>query len=974
MKLKNALLTLFSLLQILLCAQSSFYYNLNSENDFPFNQIYNITENKEGYILICTESGVYKFDGLEHQKVYWKNEQKDEILNFKKDEAGNIFGTGLKNNIYSIQDDTVKKVVEWGDSSKYYIRYFVNDQKAYLPSNSANIKYKDLSTQEVIQLKLNIESNDNLTIEPSFIFDKKLHFKLLGSLDQSLYTYNFESTVISKTLTNNLIMRGSYFELNNQLYFNAKDDSNEKDYLFKYDKASLRFIEIKSFYQTDLRRFRFYVNNNTLFSMGNLGLEIYNSELDLLLSILPKTHVTGVVAKGNSLWISTLNSGIYFIPNYQTKLYNEVNSNLTTTHLNKLLAHKNHIIFAEYKGSSWYLDHKDRPQLFSNKGNNNITSFSYSIATQSFLYGSKNKVYQFELNDNIKLIDSFPQIGNKDVDRIGNYTISANTIGSYVGIFNNDTSLLPAYLPPNLWSKNKVFQEKNLLSYQLSNSRCFRSFINPFDSSSWFVDGNGITRYDRQTEEHIAYNGNSLLVNDAKLDSTGDVWIATENKLYHYQERKIVQVYDPFTAYNNLFINAIEVYEDLILFSTNQGIFRLSVSDLQLKRWTKNDGLPTLNITKAAISKNRIYAISNKGLSIINTSELIYPLHNEVFINNIRVNNLTVSIDSINTFKHNENSLLIELGALDLRSFRDRTFYYRLNGAHSDWVCLVNNSIIRYPNLASGSYQFEVYVEAYNGQKSAIKSFDFEIGLPFWRTWWFILLITIVAAIAVYIYVTIRIKRIKREKELQNKIIQSEIDGLKSQMNPHFIFNALNSIQNLIIQKDVGQSNLYLGKFADLLRSVLQYSTKEKISLREEIELLTVYLELEQLRFKEKLQIQVICDENLRQFQIPPLLLQPYIENSLKHGLLHSTRKTKTLKLHFFKDGGFVICDIIDNGIGRAASVKINERRAKYHESYATKSLEKRINLINRTTEKQMKVDIIDLEDGTMVKISFPAT
>lgn len=379
-----------------------------------------------------------------------------------------------------------------------------------------------------------------------------------------------------------------------------------------------------------------------------------------------------------------------------------------------------------------------------------------------------------------------------------------------------------------------------------------------------------------------------------------------------------------------------------------------------------------MNITKAALGADRLYAISNKGLSVITIADTTIDVQNEVFIRTVNVNSNSISIDSIHSFAYDNNNLNIELGALDIRSFKDRTYFYRLSGAHSDWVSSVNNAIIRYPNLAPGAYQFEVYVAAYNGQNSAIKSFDFEIRLPFWRTWWFIALIVIAVAISFYIYLTIRIKRINREKELKTKIIQSEIDGLKSQMNPHFIFNALNSIQNLIIQKDVSQSNLYLGKFADLLRSVLQYSTREKISLREEIELLRVYLDLEQLRFRDKLQTQIICEDDLYQFQIPPLLLQPHVENSLKHGLLHSTKEIKTLTLHFYKEDGYVICTIVDNGVGREASGKINERRAKYHESFATSSLEKRINLINRTTEKQMKIETFDLEDGTMVKVSFP--
>jgi LytS/YehU family sensor histidine kinase len=192
-------------------------------------------------------------------------------------------------------------------------------------------------------------------------------------------------------------------------------------------------------------------------------------------------------------------------------------------------------------------------------------------------------------------------------------------------------------------------------------------------------------------------------------------------------------------------------------------------------------------------------------------------------------------------------------------------------------------------------------------------------------------------------------------------------------MNPHFIFNALNSIQNLIIQKQVNESNLYLGKFAELLRSVLNYSSKDRISLKDEINLLKIYLDLEKLRLSDKVHTEIIIEEEeILSLMIPPFVLQPYVENAIKHGLLHSEKKEKKLKITFRREDKHLMCRIQDNGIGREASSKINLRRKKYYESFATKAIEKRINLINVSLSSPILIKIKDNIDGTVVEVRFP--
>ena len=213
-----------------------------------------------------------------------------------------------------------------------------------------------------------------------------------------------------------------------------------------------------------------------------------------------------------------------------------------------------------------------------------------------------------------------------------------------------------------------------------------------------------------------------------------------------------------------------------------------------------------------------------------------------------------------------------------------------------------------------------------------------------------------------------------KDKKNQLALMQSQIMNIGSQMNPHFIFNALNSVQDLIMQKDIRNSNIYLGKFADLMRKTLETSEKQTIQLDSEIEILDLYLE--SLRFNEDFKYSIEKKHlKYNNYEIPTMLIQPYVENAVKHGLLHKAG-AKELRIEFKEVRGDLQCIIWDNGVGRKRSEEINKRRELNHNSFATKANDNRVDLINQTSKNKVKLEIIDLFDGekaigTKVVIDF---
>ncbi len=203
--------------------------------------------------------------------------------------------------------------------------------------------------------------------------------------------------------------------------------------------------------------------------------------------------------------------------------------------------------------------------------------------------------------------------------------------------------------------------------------------------------------------------------------------------------------------------------------------------------------------------------------------------------------------------------------------------------------------------------------------------------------------------------------------QINSLLAESQLVSLRAQMNPHFVFNCLNSIQESIVMKHYAEAGMYLNKFSKLFRKVLQNSSKNLIPLAEEIEVLQLYLQLEHMRFQESFDFDITYDDALDpdEINIPSMLLQPFVENALWHGLMHKQGPRKISIRFYPKNDEVFICEIEDNGIGRAKAAEIKKQKSAStkHESKGIAISIDRLNLINKKQESQASVEIIDLID-----------
>ena len=297
-----------------------------------------------------------------------------------------------------------------------------------------------------------------------------------------------------------------------------------------------------------------------------------------------------------------------------------------------------------------------------------------------------------------------------------------------------------------------------------------------------------------------------------------------------------------------------------------------------------------------------------------------------------------------------------------------------------NWVKFKGQSF-KITDLTSGDYKLSIRYRTTTGQYSPSVVLQLRVERPWWRTWWF-WGASFISLFGLF-YGRERFLKFWADEEQRHtkKIVELELRTLQLQMNPHFIFNALNSIQSYVMTHDAITANSYLSKFANLIRMFLDSSRSKYISLHEEIKLLNIYIEMESLRFEDKFDYSIIVGPEVNKYiEIPTMILQPFVENAINHGLRYK-RVKGILKIHFYYENDFLICKMEDNGVGRKIAKEIQSKTRKGYKSQGLKITAERLVTYNKINESNIGFSINDLHNnineneddiGTVVEVRFP--
>lgn len=346
-----------------------------------------------------------------------------------------------------------------------------------------------------------------------------------------------------------------------------------------------------------------------------------------------------------------------------------------------------------------------------------------------------------------------------------------------------------------------------------------------------------------------------------------------------------------------------------------------------------HDGIISNEIYDLCIIGNELWLATAAGVSVLSKSFLLNHVSDiPLYIEQVAVNGKIIGKNDNNHFPHHQNNISISFTGINYQYAERLMYKYRLKGIDENWSYTQNRNVI-FNTLSPGSYIFEFKAIAPNLQESvASATYSFTITPAFWQTWWFRLMIILAGITGISLFVQYRIQTVRKQAWLNNELDRFRDKALRDQMNPHFIYNSLNSIQNYILKNDSRSSAFFLSTFSRLMRLTFNNTSLDRVSLEKDLEALVLYTEMENLGFREKFTF--IVNQNLpvdaSRVKVPPMILQPFVENAILHGLLAKNSAGNIWLDITYQNDSLSIC-IRDNGIGREEARVIKEKKSKYH-------------------------------------------
>ena len=692
-------------------------------------------------------------------------------------------------------------------------------------------------------------------------------------------------------------------------------------------------------------------------------------------SLLLDHSVTSILYdKEGAYWFSTLNNGVYYLSNIGLKTLTESNK-LRDDNISKLCKDKweNLWIIYDNQGVDKLTNGYRVKQYFftnqqanNNQGPESIYDVVYESKSDKIFLCCWNGIYSLSLSSDDK-----------------NFNLYKNNIAKEIKISNDDTVIAVSH-----WGVKKYY--KGEVVYESHNDNFYYSLDEIYidEDNSYYLGGlNGLWKYQDGQYKHQGKKDDRFYYRITEIGRMNEDFMLMGTRgggLLCVSEDTIFQI----TEEDGLLNNAIKTFkfdDDKIWVVTNKGLSRITYYDFNANLYsiynlTKINGLPTSEINDMEIRDSLIYLATSKGLTYFGYNDLkINDYPPPIYIQNIAINSTDTTIQKNFNLSPKENFISINYKGLCYRSNGDVTYRYKMVGLDNKWI-KTKRAYKSFTTLPPGDYKFLVSARNEDGIWSKKPAeISFHIAKPLTSQWWFIVLIIVVIVSVIYILFNLRMKIIHRRNELIQDINSYKQQILRQQMNPHFIFNTLNSIQYFLLDEDTTSSLTYLAKFAKLMRIILDNSQHTFISIEDEIRGLELYLELESLRFEKSFDYEITIDKDVNSFnyKIPALLLQPYVENSIRHGLLHKKEKGY-LKVHIKKHEKALFCLIEDNGIGRKKSEEIKMKKGPMTKSLGSKITEDRINILNSLYSDEIDVHYHDLKDdqgvphGTRVEIKLP--
>ena len=960
-----------------------------------------LCEDKEGNLWIGTEEGLNKFQ--KKQQVFTRYNynikekssiSNDTILSILEDSNGNIWvGTQNGLNLFNKQDGTFIKY--FSDSAnnnsisnnKIFSIYEDKNSNIWFATEKGLNKY-NLLNKKFIQYfhnQLNINSLCSDTI--SSVCQDKDGFIWVGT-ENGINKINTETGFISRYQSNK--------KNNNSL------SSNHISTIF-YDRKNILWIGTK-----DHGFITFDIKTNTFTNFLNNP----NDE-----NSLSNNNVASIYEdRSGIIWIAT-EKGLNKIDRNSYKFihYQHIEKNPNSLSNNIVWA------FNEDKNENIWIGTSEGINLFEKK-TGKFTLYQNSKKDKNSISGNNIRAI---INDK----DGNGWVGTFDsgVDKFvktqtGSYEkINFNTnSGNKNSLPNNTVWCLKEDKKGNIW----IGTNNGLCKYDKTNNeiKIFKhNSYNPFSISNniinviyedksgviWIGTYKGLNRYDNKTDKfltykHIPKNKQSLSSNrifGILEDSQGTLWIGTMDGGLNSFNRK-TGLFKHYTEKDGLANNMVYcILEDdagNLWMTTNNGISKFKIKTETFVNYDIKDGVQSSEFNQNAALKTKNGFFYLGGMNGFNAFDPLKISQNNsippIVITCFKKFNIVQEIEINNNdtllLSYKDNFFSFEFSSLDYSNPVKNSFAYKLENFDKNWIfCDADRRFAEYTKISPGKYIFRVKGTNSDGvwNKKGV-SVVIIISPPWWATWSFKIFSTLFLIFFIWFTIRKRFKQIRKKHEIEKKVLEIEKQlfdleqkSLRLQMNPHFIFNSLNSIQSFIINNDSDKAILYLAKFAQLMRLILSNSSEAFVAVKDELKALTYYMDIENLRFGNKFEYLIKIDTEIDDdfVGIPPMIIQPYVENAILHGIIHKKGRGK-ISINLSVQDNSLMCSIEDDGVGREKAAEMKAHSGLKHKSKGMIITKERLEILNKQINGRISVNVIDLKNneglpsGTRVEIIIP--
>ena len=980
------MLKLINLLIVCCCTFVSFsqkysFVTYSTEDGLPQSQVTTMTQDAQGYLWVGTLGGLAKFDGTKFTS-YSSNQG---LLNNRITSLSYFEGklwVGHDGGISKISNDEVTQIGFRGngnDKSRSVSEIIKFNNRIFVCSNGGGL----FKVHKGELKKVRLEDPLYEKIRAAHVHEDKLYLATKGGV---LVT---EDGLSFKRLA----------QFGKDLSFSGVD-CNEDFVVFSTYSSGVFIQDLKTGvvkeYSAEVLRHNVYgcyidqsgkVWLNTLGGVVNINKDETVSFLDDS-NGLPVNMITCFFndSEGN-IWIGSAGKGFFRIPSSDFRYYDKTTGMPTDLFLTGFQDRKGDFYFGTYdkgvtkksaNGTLTELDIEESTIWSSVYDVNGKNFFGTSSSLVEVGIGGSIKTYQFEDNPNIPgtKITSFYK------DTKGGMYVGGNAGVSYYinGVFTR-------------LGKKKDIDIGTVYDIEVKDGKLYCSTnlgIQVYENGTFTIlDG----------ADQVSYN--------IEQDSDGVIWYGSEEGLYRIVNNKPERVSLLEDAGAN-FVAFLNFKDDKLFIGTNNGLFIVSELDEVIpafKRFGVSEGIIDLE------SNQNSGFFDDKGVFWFGTASGLVSFHlndeagisanpkillTSILLNynefdyskySVQLNDIGLPIDL--ELPYSKNNLIFEVNGISLVHHKGLKYQYMVEGLRESWSSLSENSTITFTSLPAGDFVLRVRAVDVDGRMSSEVVFPFIINDAYYNRWWFILLVILGVTSIVYFIFRFRLKRLadlneKEKLEYKSRLLTLEQKSMNASMNRHFIFNSLNSIQYFINTQDKLSANKYLTNFAKLIRKNLDSATAKGnvITLEEELERLELYLSLESIRFKGRFEYSVEKNGvDVESVLIPPMILQPFIENSIIHGILPNESKKGLIVIDVRKEGEFLNISITDNGVGINQSMKKKSTLDGDHRSQGMEITSKRIELIQKVSNNNIALEgpeeIVGddgLVNGTYVLIKIPLT